>query len=434
MRLWPASLFGRTAAVLGLAFLAFQIAALALVAFTILKPMALRSADDLAALMVLSAQTWAELPPETRPAFERELALHHHILIQNADKPLATRADSFLNSYYIEAALTRRTGQDIVLKAGQPGWAWAEMRMGGHAIRIGFERDRYGVQSPLAAVGLVSLGALLTWITALIVVRRISRTLARLASAAGEVGQGQMPQPLPESGATELARLSQAFNRMANEVQALLANRTTLLAGISHDLRTPIARMRLALAMLPQDADPLLMRQIEHDLEEMNRLIGGFLELSRGLQAEPPSKVDFNTLLGTLADDARRSGGQVEWQPGAACVAEAGVQSLQRVLSNLIENALRYGENKPVTLACRCGERLIEIDILDRGPGIPPDQLDAVFQPFYRLESSRSKATGGSGLGLAIAQQLAQANHWQLSLRARDGGGLIACLAIPVGT
>ncbi|HUW28566.1 MAG TPA: ATP-binding protein [Sulfuriferula sp.] len=434
MRLWPASLFGRTAAILGLAFLVFQIAALAVVAVTILKPMALRSADDLAALMVLSVQTWVELPPETRPYFERELAVHHHLLIKSVDAPLAARADSFLNSRYIEESLTRRTGQDIVLKAGENGWVWAEMRMGGHLIRIGFEQERYGVQPPLAAVGLVSLGALLTWLTAIIMVRRISRTLVRLGAAAGEVGQGQMPQPLPESGSTELASLTRAFNRMANEVQALLANRTTLLAGISHDLRTPIARMRLALAMLPQDADPQLIGQIEHDLEEMNQLIGGFLELSRGLQVEPVQLLDLNVLLDGLAEHARRGGGIVEWSAQNVCMAAVGPHSLRRVVSNLIENALRYGDHQPVTLECACSARAARIRVMDRGPGIPPDQIEAVFRPFYRLETSRNKATGGSGLGLAIAQQLAQANHWQLQLLPRTNGGLIAELLIPVNS
>lgn len=431
MRLLPTSLFGRTAAILALALLAFQVAALAVVAVTILKPMAQRSADDLAALMVLSVQTWVELPPQTRPYFERELSVRHHLLIKRVDTPLIAPADRFLNSRNIEQSLTRRTGQEIALKAGENGWVWAEMRMGGHLIRIGFERKRYDVQSPLAAVGLVSLGALLTWITAIVMVRRISRTLARLGMAAGQVGQGQMPQPLPETGAAELVSLTRAFNLMANEVQELLANRTTLLAGISHDLRTPIARMRLALAMLPQDADPQLINQIEHDLEEMNLLIGGFLELSRGLQAEPSQTLDLNDLLNELAADARRSGGIVEWTAQAPCMVDAGPQSLRRVVSNLIENALRYGENRPITLNCICNLKGAQIQVMDRGPGIPAEQIEAVFRPFYRLETSRSKASGGSGLGLAIARQLAQANHWQVTLMPRPDGGLIAELFIP---
>ncbi|ARU30556.1 hypothetical protein CAP31_01920 [Sulfuriferula sp. AH1] len=430
VKLWPDSLFGRTAATLGLAFLLFQTAALALVAFSVLTPMAQRSADDLAALIVLSAQTWVELPPDTRPAFERELAEHHHLRISKIDNPADVPAERFLNSRNIEAALSRRTGQQISLEAGENGWVWADLRMGGHFIHIGFEKNRYNIRSPLAAVGLVSLGALLTWLTAIITVRRITRTLAQLGTAAGQVGQGQMPQPLAETGATELVTLARAFNQMANEVQALLANRTTLLAGISHDLRTPIARMRLAVAMLPADADPALIAQIERDLEQMNHLIASFLDMSRGLQSEAKQRVDLHALLHQIAADASRAGTQVVCHPTGVFEIEIAAQALQRIVTNLVENALRYAPGSPVEVTCQPRGQGALIQVMDRGPGIPAEQLEAVFRPFYRLETSRNLNTGGSGLGLAIARQLAQANGWQLSLAPREGGGLIATLQV----
>ncbi|MHB1655598.1 MAG: ATP-binding protein [Burkholderiales bacterium] len=434
MKLWPNSLFGRTAATLGLAFLLFQTIVLAVVALAVLQPMAERSADDLAALIVLSAQTWAELPPDTRPAFEQELIEHHHLRINKIDRLSSQPADRFLNSRNIEKALSRRTGQDIGLQAGNHGWTWATLRMGGHLIRVGFVRSRYNIRSPLTAVGLLSLGALLTWFTGIITVRRITHTLAQLGTAAGQVGQGQMPQPLPETGPTELATLAHAFNRMANEVQALLANRTTLLAGISHDLRTPIARMRLAVAMLPATTSPSLLNQFERDLEQMNNLIGSFLEMARGLQCVSRQKADLHEILNELAEDARRAGGNVVCEFDGACAAEIAVQGFQRIVANLIENSLRYGKSdtaaSQVTVTCERHAEGILVRIMDRGPGIPADQLEAVFRPFYRLESSRNQATGGSGLGLAIARQLAEANGWRLRLSARAGGGLTASLTI----
>lgn len=430
MKLWPKSLFGRTAATLGLAFLLFQTAALALVGFAILTPMAERSADDLAALIVLSAQTWVELPPRTRPAFEEELAQHHHLRISKIDRLVQVPADRFLNSQNIEAALSKRTGQQIMLEAGENGWVWADIQMGGHYIHIGFEKNRYNIRSLLAAVGLVSLGALLIWLTAMITVRRITRTLAQLGAAAGQVGQGQMPQPLPEQGATELVTLARVFNQMANEVQELLANRTTLLAGISHDLRTPIARMRLAVAMLPADAEPALISQIERDLEQMNQLIGSFLEMARGLQSEAKQHVDLQKTLCQIAEDAARSGGKVECITAGTFEYEIAIQSLQRIVANLIENALRYAPGSLVEVSCIPQQQGALIQIMDRGPGIPADQMEAVFRPFYRMETSRNLATGGSGLGLAIARQLAQANGWQLHLSARAGGGLVASLRV----
>ncbi|BBP01984.1 ATP-binding protein [Sulfuriferula nivalis] len=429
-QLWPDSLFGRTALTLGLAFIVFQSLAIALVSFTILTPLAQRSADDLAALIVLSAQTWVELPPETRPAFEQELRLHHNLRLSKVDDIIDTPANRFLNSRNIEAALSQRTRQNIILESGDADWVWADMRMGGHFIRVGFEKTRYNVRAPLAAVGLVSLGALLIWITALIVVRRITHTLAQLSAAAAQVGQGKMPQPLPEHGARELVTLAQAFNQMANEVQELLANRTTLLAGISHDLRTPIARMRLAVAMLPEVTDPKLIEQIERDLVQMNQLIADFLDMARGLNSEAHHSCDVVSILQSLVDDAKRGGGNVSLNAPAVCEAIIAPHALQRIVTNLIQNAVRYGQPHPVEVRCAPSASGIEIQVLDQGPGIPEDQLELVFRPFFRLESSRNIATGGSGLGLAIARQLAQAHGWQLNLAAREGGGLVATLRI----
>jgi two-component system osmolarity sensor histidine kinase EnvZ len=427
---WPDSLFGRTALTLGLAFILFQSLAIALVSFTILTPLAQRSADDLAALIVLSAQTWVELPPETRPAFEKELRQHHHLQLSKIDDIGNIPADRFLNSRKIEDALSQRTGQDIRLERGESDWVWADMKMGGHFIRVGFEKNRYNVRAPLAAVGLVSMSALLIWITALIVVRRITRTLAQLSAAAAQVGQGKMPQPLPEHGARELVTLAQAFNQMANEVQDLLANRTTLLAGISHDLRTPIARMRLAVAMLPEVTDPKLIAQIERDLVQMNQLIADFLDMARGLNSDAHHSCDVVAILQALVDDAKRGGGNVSLTAPPTCELSIAPHALQRIVTNLIQNAVRYGQPHPVEVRCEPAATGLEIQVLDHGPGIPEDQMELVFRPFFRLESSRNIATGGSGLGLAIARQLAQAHGWQLNLKAREGGGLVATLHI----
>ncbi|BAN34256.1 periplasmic sensor signal transduction histidine kinase [Sulfuricella denitrificans skB26] len=203
-------------------------------------------------------------------------------------------------------------------------------------------------------------------------------------------------------------------------------NRTTLLAGISHDLRTPLARLRIALEMMPENAKPTLIARMERDMEEMNQLIGGFLELAQGLGQEEKRPVDLAVLLGELAQDTG-----LEWRALPPCIREVASVALRRILSNLVENALRYGGGKPVSMVCDCADGGARISILDRGPGIPPDQAEEVFRPFYRLESSRSSATGGSGLGLAIARQLAEANGWKIELLAREGGGTEARLTIP---
>jgi len=427
-----ATLFHSTAFTVAAALIVLQLVMLAAIAYYIMLPMARRSADDLAALMVLSAQTWVELPPQTRPDFELELAAKHNLwlLETTAELPGHDRFLPYLS--LLEGALETRIGEPVRVKITEweKTWFWAEIRTGGTLIRIGFPSDRLGVQPPLALLLVLVATVILTLVTSIILARRIARPLERLSVAAGHVGQGSTPEALPEDGPEELASLARAFNRMALQVRELLANRTTLLAGISHDLRTPLARMRLAVEMLPEDADPKLLSRLRNDLEEMNRLIGEFIDFSRGLEKEAPQHIDLSRLLHELAHDAAAGGTRIECQAATPCVRPLGVTALRRILSNLLGNAVRYGAGQPVVLELACGEKETVIRVLDRGPGIPPEEVENVFRPFYRMETSRSATTGGSGLGLAIARQLADANGWKIELLPREGGGTEARLII----
>ncbi len=397
MKHLPRSLFARTALTLALAFVVFQAAAFWVVYRTLIVPVAERSADDLAGLVVLSAQTWVELPPETRAAFERELARRHGVRLTTIDVGATADAPSFAFRKQIEAALSRRLGDAVGLR-GVPDTdaAWLDIPVGGHDLRAGFFPDRYAVKLPLAAVAVIVVGAFLSLLTALFLVRRITVPLARAAQATHQVGAGELPDPLPETGPAELAELARRFNIMAAEVRDLLDNRTTLLAGISHDLRTPMTRLQLNLEMLRDAPSPARIDRSLADLADMNRLISGYLELARTTRPEP----------------------------------KARHLAVRQIVANLIENAQRYGGGAPVELALECGKTWVRVSVRDTGAGIPDDQLEKVFRPFYRLEGSRSQATGGTGLGLAIVRQLAQTNGWKVSLRNRAAGGLEATLEI----
>ncbi len=431
LRLLPQSLFGRTAAGLLAAFLLFEAAAFAVVWVMVIQPLAQRSADDLAAKILLAAQTWVELPPSTRADYEMELAFRHDLELGEARTRLTRAAAPGYFGGLAEAALSRRARQAITLKQGpDPDWDWLEVQVSGKWLRVGYDRDRYALQAPLAAVGVFLLGAALTVSTALLMVRRSSRQLRGLADKAREVGQGRDPERLPEAGPLELLELTAAFNRMAEEVRGLLENRTVLLSGISHDLRTPLTRLKLALSML-DGADPELVARMGRDLDEMNRLIGDMLAFARALKMEDLADCDLNRLLDDLAVQAGRLG-PVEWRPGAPCPARVGEAALRRVVGNLLENARRYGGGGPVTLTLERADGAIRVGVLDRGPGIPAEQREAVFRPFHRLETSRSREEGGSGLGLAIVRQLADAHGWRVALSGREGGGLKAELVIPV--
>jgi len=211
----------------------------------------------------------------------------------------------------------------------------------------------------------------------------------------------------------------------------LLAARTTLLAGLSHDLRTPLARMRLAVSLLEERPSAKTLAQLDRDVEEMDRLIGNVLDLARGLQGEPASAVDLCALLRELSAESRFPD-RIEVRCAPQSV-EAPRLGLRRAVSNLLENALCYSIDKKVEMTLEAVPGAVRIGVLDRGPGIPANQLEAVFEPFCRLDASRSPATGGAGLGLSIVRQLADANGWQIELRARPGGGLEAWLSVPRG-
>lgn len=420
------SLFARTALTLALAFVVFQAAAFWVVYRTLIVPVAERSADDLAGLIVLSAQTWVELPPQTRIAFERELARRHGLRLTTIDIGATVNAPRFSFRKQIESALSNRVGEPIVLR-GVPGTraAWLDIPVGGHDLHAGFFPDRYAVQPPLAAIAVVALGTFLSLLTALFLVRRITVPLARAASAASQVGAGELPEPLPETGPAELAELARRFNTMAAEVRDLLDNRTTLLAGISHDLRTPMTRLQLNLEMLRDDSSPARIDRAVSDLGDMNRLISGYLELARTTRPETRQRFDLAGLLDEVADEAG-----LAWPGAAPCEVEAGRLTVRQIVANLIQNAQRYGGGTPVELVLECGNGTVRVIVRDSGPGIPDDQLEKVFRPFYRLEASRSQATGGTGLGLAIVRQLAETNGWKVTLQNRPQGGLEAVLEL----
>ncbi len=436
----------------------------------VMWPIGQRSADDLAGLMQLSAQTWVELPPATRPAFEDELLRAHRLVLAPDAPPRGEPAR--LHGFYIaflEQALERRQGLPRPVYAGSgptPGeWLWAELTVGGAAgvpaapqsgaagaageqpsqasgdavggrrVAVGFERARLATR-PLTALAVMLLaGSLALVAVAGWLARRIAQPVTRLEAAAAAVAAGGEAPLLPESGPLELARLAGHFNTMTLRVRELLEARTTLLAGISHDLRTPLARMRLALEMLRLRQDDALIEKIERDIEAMNALIGQMLDLARGLGHEAARELPLagwlNERAGAQADAARQAGASIDVSclPGLAAWAAPGL--LARVIDNLLGNALRHAPGPIGLAAFATPQGRVRIEVSDRGPGIPPSLLEAAWRPFQRVEGSRSPETGGYGLGLAIVRQLAQTQGWPVGLANRLGGGLVAWVELP---
>ncbi len=430
----PHSLFYGTVRTVASALLVFQIFLIAATVHYVMLPMAQRSADDLAALLILSAKTWVELPPQTRKDFELELIREHQFMLFEDVSPLAERSLPLPYLLLLDDALSARLGEAVSVKMTNldTTWFWADIPAGGKLIRIGFPKSRLLTEPTTMLLLALIATVLLSLITAYILARRITRPLAHFSQAARRIGAGGIPEDMPHSHVQEFSELAATFNQMALQVRELLANRTTLLAGISHDLRTPLARMRLAVEMLPEDGDQKTVERLRRDIEDMNELIGEFLTLSRDLQQEASERIELEAMLRELAEEQNAQGAQVTCHVQHGLTVRAGPLALHRVLQNLLGNAFRYSDGKPVLIEAERCDNDARIEIMDRGPGIPPHELEKVFRPFYRIESSRNADTGGSGLGLAIVQQLCTANGWQVALHARDGGGTVAELSLPL--
>lgn len=258
----------------------------------------------------------------------------------------------------------------------------------------------------------------------------VTRPLARLSRAARQLGDDLDSPPLKESGPKEVAATAVAFNRMQRRIREQVEERERLFSAISHDLKTPITRMRLRAEMLD---DPLQRERFCASLDELSELVKGALASVKGLDLhEEPQPTDLNALTTELAEALRLQGGEVQVAGQVAGqVAPLTVKPLamKRCLANLLENAVFYGHRARVTLEEQAG--VVRLHIHDSGPGIPKDQLGRVFSPFVRLEVSRSRHTGGSGLGLGIARHIARAHGGDITLTNHPAGGLLATLTLP---
>jgi signal transduction histidine kinase len=277
---------------------------------------------------------------------------------------------------------------------------------------------------PLQLAGQLLVMAACCWFA----VRLSTRPLEQLARAADNLGPDLQSPPLPVSGPTEVARAATAFNAMQARIAANVAERMQILAAVSHDLQTPITRMRLRTDLMDDGPE---RDRLQRDLLEMETLVREGVSFARTLHnaVEEDCKVNLDALLASITADYADAGKPVTLSGQCGVPILTKPRALRRVLCNLIDNALKFGGQADIELQ-RKPDGGFEIAVLDRGPGIPASELEAVFQPFYRLETSRNRDTGGTGLGLAIARQLAQALGASLSLTARKGGGLEARLGI----
>jgi two-component system osmolarity sensor histidine kinase EnvZ len=306
---------------------------------------------------------------------------------------------------------------------------------GGQGYWIGFRLPpRRGADEwPTRALAWVAAIVALLVIAAFAFARYLARPLRQLSAAVDKVGLGETPPPLPEHGPSEIAAVNRGFNTMLANLRQIERDRAVLLAGVSHDLRTPLARLRLGLEM--DTRDEATHAGMVADIEEMDRIIGQFLDFARDDAAVAIEPHDLDAIVAATVERYRGAGHDVHLHAGGVPPLPLRPTAMSRLLANLIDNALAYGA-PPVEVSTvrRSGEAVVEV--ADRGPGIAPGEVERLKQPFTRASASRARSDGaaGAGLGLAIVDRIARLHGGRLDLLPREGGGTLARVILPRGT
>lgn len=426
----PKSLLWRTFLVIAL-LLAVSVAAWVQI-FRIYErePRGQQVAMQVAAILNLTRAALVSSRPEARASLMREISNSERIEIYPAEPDEALSAPPQLPGVMLMQTLVReKAGAETRFAFGRNGLPglWVSFRIDEDEYWLRLRRERIERNFPLQWLGWGALALFLALGGAFLLVRRIARPLEALADAARTVGAGGAPPRLAEAGASEVVAVTRAFNQMASDLASQERDRAMVLAGISHDLRTPLARLRLGLEMT---TDPGLRDGMVGDIEQMDKVIGQFLDFARSGHDDAAALAEVD--LVKLTDDLTRHYGAAHH--ALACSVPAGStvlarpQSLRRALSNLIDNAFKYAApGTSVELAVEADAARTRIEVRDRGPGIPQGDIERLKQPFVRSDDARGSADG-AGLGLAIVERIARMHGAVFALLPRAGGGLVARL------
>ncbi len=458
-RLWPKRLAGQMIALLLLALVLAQIVTLAI--FADERRFAIRAVDrsQLLARAASVARLLENAPPSLHErilATAGERRMRYWLADESAVDDEDEDHDDAIPSWLAERWSGRfdREVRLVIEDDDEPWERWWDGgerhrdRREGHPRRHGGHVPTVLVSMRLATDGWLNMESrlpppvlrwtapALTWLVmmgiaisavVIVMVRRITRPMAALAAAAERAGRGEAIEPLPEAGPIDVRQTTAAFNRMHDRLQRFVRDRTQMLAAMSHDLRTPITTLRLRAEFIEDEETRV---KILETLEEMQRMTEATLAFVREeAAAEPTRLVDLAALIESVVADLADLGHDVAFTPAERTVCRCRPSGVKRALRNLLENAVRYGQRARVALAE--GDGAITIIVDDDGPGIPADAIERMFQPFVRLEESRSDETGGIGLGLAIARSIARSHGGDVALANRSEGGLRASLRLP---
>lgn len=446
--LWPRSLVGRNLLLIAALIVLGQLVAAVLVRKMISEPRVAQVADGVARNVAALRAGLLALPPAQRRAFVEAFNQEAARMAPAAAEAGGVRRAllSPLEWQFVQA-MSRRLGAgdaggDAAAPASSPAPpAWRRDSSGVLALRVAFEGADYWLHLPsvfptreftgawllatLASMLLALLGA--WWLQ-----RHLHRPLGQLVAAARQLAQGQPPAPLPEDGPDELASVGRSFNQMAQSLATADHERALMLAGVSHDLRTPLTKLRLGVEIAGAQMDAALAASMARSVDEMDAIVGQFLTFARSGEAEAPTTASLNALAQAVAE-AQADHGRTLVLELAPDLPDGPVhpQALRRALDNLVENAWRHGA-APVVVRTGSGAQQVWIEVADHGGGMDAGELDRMRQPFVRGGGAARTGTPGAGLGLAIAERVARAHGGMLALHSAPGQGLRARLVLPL--
>ncbi len=368
--------------------------------------------------------------PELRRELLFDLASNQGIRIypREADDVTDGMPDTDLMNV-IEESVRQRLGQDTQFagEVNEIRGFWVSFGIDDDDYWLMMDRERIERTSGIQWVGWVTVTLVLSLLGAVFISRLINQPLARLSSAARAMARGVTPSPLPDQGPAEIREANQSFNQMVQDLDQVESDRAVILAGISHDLRTPIARMLLEVEMakLPEDA----RNGMQSDLAQMEAIIGQFLDYARPAETAVYRNFDLSALLHKMSEEAARLPDlKINTAIDSALSASGNPTDIGRVIGNLIENARRYGKTPgsgvaEIDITATCDGRLIRLEIADRGTGLPDQEIPHLLRPFTRMDTARTHANG-AGLGLAIVDRVVQRHQGRLEIKNREAGGL----------
>jgi two-component system osmolarity sensor histidine kinase EnvZ len=433
MSLWPRTLLWRSVLLIALLLIVGNLAWLEILRVTEREPRAHQVAQQIVSVVNLTRAALISAQPSKRLALLQDLSRQEGIQVylgqpKERIAPLPNRP--FLN--IIEDDLKRKLGKSTRLAVSREGvrGTWVSFEIDEDEYWVFLPRSRLERRDPLGWIRWGALVLALSLIGAALIVARVNRPLKALTRAAAEVGRGGTPPPIAETGPTEIRTLAGAFNQMTMDLKRADDERALLLAGVSHDLRTPLSRIRLGIEMLQDKADPALTSGLVQDIDDIDAAINQFLDFARVGQGEAVvNDGDLNAIVRSIGERYARSGKPITMHLAELPPLPLRPLAVQRLVANLIDNALRHGTGE-VEVRTAVGNGRAVIDVLDRGPGIPVEAVAQMMRPFTRMDSARSGS--GTGLGLAIVERIAHMHGGDVKLAPREGGGLHARVELPL--